>query len=155
MTEVKMDIRKILLATDFSDVCDNAMAMAAILRDKVGAPIEIVHVFDPSAFEMPAPYYFMAGANQWLDNHLTDLRKRGHAALDKLSDQLGGCRAFFEEGKPGRTIVKTAERNHCDLIVLGTHGHRGWNRLTLGSVAEYVVRHAHCAVLTVKPKESS
>jgi nucleotide-binding universal stress UspA family protein len=155
MTDVSMNLKKILFATDFSDLSNDAMAMAVILRDKIGCSIEIVHVFDQSSFEMPAPYYFMAGANHWLDEHLSELRKRGQTALEKLSEQLGGCRAYFEEGKPGKNIVAAAERNHCDLIVLGTHGHRGWNRLTLGSVAEYVVRHAHCAVMTVKPKNAS
>jgi hypothetical protein len=39
------------------------------------------------------------------------------------------------------------------MLVLGTHGYTGWNHLTLGSIAEYVVRHASCPVLTVKPRQ--
>ena len=46
-------------------------------------------------------------------------------------------------------ITETAERGGYDLIVVGSHGHRGFRRLLLGSVAESTVRHAHCSVLVV------
>ena len=51
---------------------------------------------------------------------------------------------------PARGIEQTAILQHCDLIVMGTHGHRGLSRLLLGSVAETVVRRATCPVLTIK-----
>jgi len=60
---------------------------------------------------------------------------------------------IFAEGDPGHEIVRIAEELNADLIVLGTHGYTGWKRFTLGSVAELVVRHAPCAVLTIRPKE--
>ena len=41
----------------------------------------------------------------------------------------------------------------ADLLVVGTHGYTGWNRLAMGSVSEYIVRHSPCAVLTIKPTE--
>jgi nucleotide-binding universal stress UspA family protein len=56
-------------------------------------------------------------------------------------------------GTPAEVIVKESERFRLDArgaIVMGTHGRRGLNRLALGSVAEYVVRHAACPVFTVK-----
>jgi len=60
---------------------------------------------------------------------------------------------IFAEGQAGREIVRVAEEHHASMLILGTHGYTGWNRLTLGSIAEYVVRHAPCPVLTVKPRE--
>ncbi len=54
---------------------------------------------------------------------------------------------------PGHEIIRIAEELNADLIVLGTHGYTGWKRLTLGSVAEFVVRHAPCPVFTVKQRE--
>jgi nucleotide-binding universal stress UspA family protein len=54
------------------------------------------------------------------------------------------------EGEPARTIVDLAREAGADLIVLGSHGRTGLDRLLMGSVAEHVVRKAGCPVLTVK-----
>ena len=54
------------------------------------------------------------------------------------------------EGDPARTIVDTARQVAPVIIVIGNHGRTGLSRLLMGSVAEYVVRHAPCPVLTVK-----
>ena len=53
-------------------------------------------------------------------------------------------------GDPAQAISETAEKEGCDLIVMGTHGRTGLTRLLMGSVAEAVVRKAKCPVLTVK-----
>jgi nucleotide-binding universal stress UspA family protein len=57
-------------------------------------------------------------------------------------------------GTPGAAIVTAARDSNADLIVMGTHGRTGISRLLLGSVAEYVLRHAQCPVLTIKPGTS-
>jgi nucleotide-binding universal stress UspA family protein len=54
-------------------------------------------------------------------------------------------------GSPGPAIVETAKAVQADLIVMGTHGRSGLMRVLMGSVAEYVLRHALCPVLTIKP----
>ncbi|OAI53569.1 hypothetical protein AYO44_04030 [Planctomycetaceae bacterium SCGC AG-212-F19] len=56
----------------------------------------------------------------------------------------------LEEGVPAHVIARVAEETNCDLIVMGTHGRSGLSRLLMGSVAEQVVRHAPCPVLTIK-----
>lgn len=148
------EIRKIIFATDFSDVSQDALETAQTLQKATGAELEVIHVFDPTAFEMPAPYHFMPGVENWLDEHFRGMRERGQKALAELCPKLGNCPGVFIEGRPGVKIVEHADNNGADLLILGTHGHKGWNRLVLGSVAEYVVRHAKCPVLTVKPMES-
>lgn len=148
------DIRKILFATDFSAISAKAQEYALFLRNKLNAELEIVHVFDPDTFNMPTPYYFMPGVETWLDDHITTMKKKGREALDELSAEMGDCPATFAEGKTGTTLCEFAKEHDFDMIVMGTHGHTGFNRLILGSVAEYVVRHAPCSVLTIKPKES-
>lgn len=55
-------------------------------------------------------------------------------------------------GNPFEQILDAAENQRIDLIVLATHGRTGVKRLLIGNVAEKVVRHAHCPVLTVKPR---
>jgi nucleotide-binding universal stress UspA family protein len=56
----------------------------------------------------------------------------------------------LEEGDPATQIVRVAQETGCDLIVLGTHGRTGLDRLLMGGVAEQVVRLASCPVLTLK-----
>ncbi|MCB1050655.1 MAG: universal stress protein [Acidobacteria bacterium] len=146
-----MLIQKILLATDFSECSKRAIDAAKDLMTRMNTQLEIVHVFDPSGMYMPAPYYFMAGIDRWIEDHIKACRERGMHSLETLANELGGnVRTHFIEGKPGHEIVEFAKNQNVDMIVLGTHGYTGLNRLVLGSVAEYVVRHADCMVLTVK-----
>ncbi len=56
----------------------------------------------------------------------------------------------FVDGEPATETVRAAEETGCNLIVLGTHGRTGLSRLVLGSVAEQVLRRAHCVVVTVR-----
>jgi nucleotide-binding universal stress UspA family protein len=144
------DTKKILFATDFSETSANAREMAVSMRDKYDAELHIIHVFDPAAFEMPAPYFFMPGADTWLRDRLEGMRTRGNRALNELTAAVGNCETHFIEGRPGRTIVEFAADNDIDMIIMGTHGHRGLDRMLLGSVAEYVIRHTDAAVLTLK-----
>jgi len=74
----------------------------------------------------------------------TLLRDEGETALDAATDLATADRieTALVEGPPSREIVAYATENDCDLIVMGTHGRGGLNRLLLGSVAERVVRSA-------------
>ena len=84
---------------------------------------------------------------------LEEAIQRGKNTLQKLAESFDlKVETIFAEGDPGHEIVRVAEERSADLIVLGTHGYKGWNRFTIGSVAELVVRHAPCAVLTIRPK---
>lgn len=147
-------IKKLMFCTDFSDTSQAAKELALWLRDTVDCELHVAHVYDPRALEMPAPYYFMANAGEWLDKRLTDLRDNGKKALDDLADDMKPCEAHFIEGRPGMALCDFANQHDIDMIVIGTHGHSGWDRFIMGSVAEYVVRHATCPVLTVKPKQA-
>ena len=81
------------------------------------------------------------------------LRREGEEALAAVGS-VAGDRVPVEtavfEGSPSRKIVRYAEREGCDLIVMGTHGRGGIDRLLLGSVAERVVRSSEVPVLTVR-----
>jgi nucleotide-binding universal stress UspA family protein len=75
-------------------------------------------------------------------------RKKGLFAPDRKAPLLR-----VADGRPADEIIRAVEREGTDLIVMGTHGRRGFKRLMLGSVAEEVVRRATCPVLTVKPAQ--
>jgi nucleotide-binding universal stress UspA family protein len=68
----------------------------------------------------------------------------------KRRDITVGIETILEDGHPDKQIVQTAKDEGCSLIVMGTHGRTGLSRLLMGSVAEHVLRHATCPVLTVR-----
>ncbi|TFH12892.1 MAG: universal stress protein [Nitrosomonadales bacterium] len=59
---------------------------------------------------------------------------------------------IYTEGNPDHEIIRIVEKRNADLIVLGTHGHTGWNRFTIGAVVAFVVKHVYCDVFTVRPR---
>jgi nucleotide-binding universal stress UspA family protein len=76
------------------------------------------------------------------------------ALVDKYAQQLRAegykVDSAIESGDIRETIIDSAARWRADLIILGSHGHKGMQRLLLGSVTESVVRHADCSVLVVR-----
>lgn len=142
--------KTIVFATDFSATSNEAMKRACELRDKLGAELEVVHVYDPDAFEMPLPYGMMPGAADWIEDHFARMEERGRQALNDVLPDIGDCNGHYLRGRPGPEIIKFAADNEADMIVMGTHGYKGFQRLLMGSVAEYVLRHAECPVLTIK-----
>jgi len=139
---VQASIKKIILATDFSDTSKEASSHALLLAHTYQAELKVLHAFDLNARNAPSSYHFIEEA-----------RQRGKDTLKELAESFDlDVETIFTEGDPGHEIVRVAEELNADLIVLGTHGYSGWKRFTIGSVAELVVRHAPCAVLTIRPK---
>ena len=147
---METSIRKIILATDFSDISKDASSHALLLARTNKAELKALHVFDTSAWSIPAHDYLAADA---IIESLEKAIQRGKDSLKKLSESFDQkVETIFKEGDPVHEIIRVAEEENADLIVLGTHGHKGWKRFTMGSVAELVVRNSPCAVLTVRPK---
>jgi nucleotide-binding universal stress UspA family protein len=135
-------IRTILHPTDFSDRSAPAFALACSLARDHGARVIILHVIPPpgSHAEVIArqePNSYRAEASDRL------YRVRAPDGTVDLDHRLS-------DGDPGAEILRVAEDEGCDLIVMGTHGRTGLPRLLTGSVAEEVVRRAPCPMLTVK-----
>ncbi len=150
---MRSSIKKIILATDFSDTSREAGYHALQLAQTYQAELEALHVFDTSVWNIPAQYYLTTGFEGFVDS-IEETRKRGKDALKELTESFDlDVKSIFTEGDPGHEIIRVAEELNADLIVLGTHGYTGWKRFTLGSVAEFVVRHAPCPVFTVKQRE--
>jgi len=152
---MQASIKRIILATDFSDTSKEANYYALLLAHAFKAELKALHVFDTSAWNVPFHDYSSLeelGINRVVEG-FEETRQRGKNALKELAESFDlEVETIFTEGKPGHEIVRVAEELNADLIVLGTHGHRGWKRFTLGSVAEFVGRHAPCAVFTIRPK---
>jgi nucleotide-binding universal stress UspA family protein len=143
---------KIILATDFSEASQDAIIYARLLSELPTTELKILHVFEPSGWMVPSPYYYTPGFKEWVDASIENVRQKGKNALQTLMQSFGSpTQIIFTEGDPGKEIVRVAIEQNADLLILGTHGYTGWNHLTLGSIAEYVVRRSPCPVLTVRP----
>lgn len=143
-------IRKIILATDFSEASRDASYHALLLAQTYSADLKALHVFNPRSIGT----VYKKAKKEEQEEDLEKTRQRGKDMLNKLADSFHvKADTIFAEGHPGPEIIRIATELEADLLVVGTHGYTGWNRLALGSVAEYVVRHSPCAVLTIKPTD--
>ncbi|MGD8606224.1 MAG: universal stress protein [Myxococcales bacterium] len=147
--------RTILVATDFSEISDEALRTAALYAKSFHARVLVAHVFDPTPNIPPVV---------WSRPDLLERSIRVEIE-DAIRETLSGKTSEFLKGvpevelsviqhpSPGRALVELAEDEHVDLMILGSHGRSGLSRAFLGSVAERVVRHAHCPVLVVRGRE--
>jgi len=144
--------KNILLATDFSPHAGLAGRRAREIADKYQARLRLIHVFDDIA--LYDDLYEPLIEERFLLQQT--LQEAAQEQLSRLAEQLG----ITEEkdvqlllGPPKATILDFAREQNIDLIVLGSHGRRGIERL-LGSVAAGVVNSAPCDVLTVRLEEN-
>lgn len=144
-----MTTHKILCALDFSPGSQPALRMASRLAHEHRAELVLMHVWyvpQTGLGDFPFPRgiaeRIVGQATQSLDAAVQEARAAG---VTTVTSQL-------IQGVPGWTIVDTATRDPAiDLVVVGTHGRTGLARALIGSVAEYVVRHAPCAVVVARP----
>ena len=127
--------------------------MAAIdLAKGNRARLTILHAYVPSVPLMPEQYI---EASTW-DRVDTETRRWAERQVEKLNEKARkrGVRAsaMMVTGDPAQQIVRTALSTRADLIVVRTHGPRGFSKFFLGSVAEHVIATAPCPVMTVRGK---
>ena len=144
--------RRILYASDFSSASRPAFAKAVDLAKANRAELTIAHVLTPS---LPVIADGYMSAQAYRDMELA-ARRWGQKQLDALVTKAKRAgvraRALLLEGVAADRIVRAARSRHADMIVIGTHGRTGFARLMVGSVANRVVSHARCPVLTVRGK---
>lgn len=136
-------VKSILCPVDLSDNSQAAIQMASSLARQFDARLYFLFVAPP-----PLPQENMLGSD-----YATTLMADEKQQLGELQPAVADVpfEHVFACGNPGPEIVRHAADH--DLLVMSTHGHTGLTRLLMGSVAEYVVRHASCPVLTVKVPE--
>jgi len=139
-----MFARKILFPTDFSPASEEALRWATSLCRDTGATMLIVHVEEPPLAYGGGELYY------GLEDEMSRDELRKSLADVAPIDVTVPFEHMLLLGDPAQAIAEIAEREQCDLIVLGTHGRTGLTRLLMGSVAEAVVRRAKCPVLTIK-----
>ncbi len=147
-----MNIRSILLPTDFSECASHALPAAASLARMYGARLICLHVVEPivptvgwTPVAEPLP---VADISERLESSAT-------RELPKIA-QCAECDGLQVEdviahGDAASEIVRVSKERAVDLIVISSHGRTGFGRMLFGSTAESVVRYAPCPVLVVKP----
>ena len=140
-------IGRILCPTDFSECSVAAVAYAAGLATTYGATLKLLHVATP--FPVVAPYSNLPGNTRVYDVHRDQAAEGLAAEAARLRGEGVSVDTELREGHVVREILAAADAFAADLLVLGTHGRGGFERLVLGSVTEKVLRQAACAVLTV------
>lgn len=139
--------KHILLAVDFFDNSDSVIQRALNLRDCYGAKLSVIHVID-SLPVVDAGYGLEIPFNLDLTTELIDAAKKKLIALTRQYGIPEDC-LWLETGSPKLEIIRVAEENQVDLIVVGSHGRHGL-ALLLGSTANSVLHHASCDVLAVR-----
>ncbi len=153
-----MAFRHILIPTDFSDVSQRALSVGLDLAVRYEADVTLVHVtsqVDRATWGDPD---VMLSMNSVIDGELKVLNAEAKEQLDRISGGASASvppermRSMVVSGKPATRVLEVAAEVGCDLIVMGSHGRHRMPDIVLGSTAERVVRHAPCAVLTIKPE---
>jgi universal stress protein A len=139
---------RIVVATDFSELSNAAVELAVAIAAKVDATLDLIHVAVDVAIALPPP---MDVVSVPIDPVavVADASARLSAEQDRLRARGVKVESSVLVGRSDAEIVAYADETHADLIVIATHGRSGIGHALLGSVAEKVVQHAHCPVLTV------
>jgi nucleotide-binding universal stress UspA family protein len=157
---------RILVAVDADDLVDAVINEAGDLAKALGSQIAFVHIVDPAAALAPLavadnaggmalPTMAGLGGAALTEQVIEEQREEGESFIDKLPALLPeGIKSevLLREGAPSEGIIDAAREWDADLIIAGTHGRGGLQRLFVGSTAESVLRSAPCPVLVIRGK---
>ena len=175
MTLPKVEVKKILYATDLSENARYAFAYAVSLADLYSAAITVIHVLPEVSELLDQSVIGYISAERWEEIKSQQMneakealigKKREHLAIkvalhqfsEDVKQQQKGAgfttdEIIVERGNPVEEIIKTAEEHNCDLIVMGTHGQGTLADVMLGSTARRVIRRSKIPVLVVRLPE--
>ena len=142
-----VNIKRILLTTDFSDNSYCATEYACTFAEQFDCELHVLNIVADMPVGRAAPF---------VASHMEAERVAARESIQKVigSDWEQGRTVIREvrQGIPNDEIIRYAKENAIDLIVMATHGRTGLGHVLIGSVAERVIRKATCPVLTVHPK---
>ena len=151
-----INIKKILLPIDFSKASTVLLPSALAFAEKYGARLFILFVA-----EDPFTYSGIPANTDLLpDQYFEDMVPRAQRKMATfVKDNMGKSSLDIEEvvlsGHPAEEIISYAKQKKMDLLIIGSHGFKGFEKFVFGSVAEKVIKMAPCPVLTINTHERS
>lgn len=152
-----LPIKKILVPTDFSDSAHHALRYALTFAVELKAEILLLHVVETLAVGYASDLFPVPMAEVF-----QEMSGYARAEVAKLAEEVrakgAAARELVVQGKPSAEIVRVAQEEAVDLLVLGTHGKGMLDQALFGSTTERVIRKAPCPVLScrliVKPAQA-
>ncbi|MEW6518527.1 MAG: universal stress protein [Thermodesulfobacteriota bacterium] len=145
-----MQVKKILVPVDFSENSNRIIQYGAYVAGKFGAEMEAIFVAqtfqDYSEFFEPHMPVI-----QFEEDLIASARERMKTFLAEALEPDVVCKGVVMAGDIAETIIDYAGEQQVDLVVMGTHGYKGLEKVLFGSVAEKVVKKSPCPVLTINP----
>jgi nucleotide-binding universal stress UspA family protein len=146
--------QKILCPVDFSDSSDRALDYALAMGKRYGSRVSVMHVL-PTVLAGPDLYpYLTEPVLASGEARERAYRRLGDFVHRALADDIG-AEVILEDGDVVEEVLNKAKRLDADLVIMGTHGRRGFRRLLLGSVTERVLRQSEAPVLSISPSAPS
>lgn len=142
-------IERVLCPVDFSEASRHAIDHATVIARWYKASITALHVYTPMFMPVPG---LPPPEDRVPEAELTRMHAETAACFERASADGVGVNVLIDIGQPARCILSRSVALGADLIVMGTHGASGFERLLLGSVTEKVLRRAPCPVLSVPPQ---
>ena len=144
------EIRKILVPVDFQRYTDELAEFAVATANKLAAKVVFFHVVEVLMFYSDfIPTYMPINDEETFDH----AKSKMDALVEKSKKIWMNCSGQVDKGDVVDTIVDHVRKEEIDLIIIGTHGAKGLEKILLGSVAERVVKRAPCSALLFKPKK--
>lgn len=144
------EIKKIIVPVDFLQYTNQISEYALYVAQKLGAAIFFAHVVEEA-------HVYGDFADPSLDRYERRVAENAEARMnrlvDKFKDSSPGCEGKVYRGDVTDSIITCTKEQGGDLIVIGTHGRKGLEKMWLGSVAERVVKKAPCPTLTFNPSK--
>lgn len=149
-TKAPVTLKRILVPVDFSGPSIKAVPYALAFAKQFKAQLVLVHIVEqvvyPGDWMIPP---FPTG------DFASESREQLMAKLRSIcADTAGKVTPIVRFGRAWQEIIVVAREQKCDMIIMATHGYTGLRHVLLGSVAEKIVRHAPCPVLTVRPDDA-
>ncbi len=141
-------IEKIVVPVDFTKSTNKLVEYAFYMAESLQAAIHFIHVVAdyPGDAMIGAPF-----AQEYQDKVFAASKEKMNLLVDNSKKVCPGNDGEVVYGDPVDQIVEFAEKKRADLLIISTHGAKGLEKILLGSVAEHVLKKAHCPVLIMNP----
>ncbi len=155
-------MKKILIAIDYNPTATGIAESGYSLAKSMNAEVILLHVVADYTYYSSLDYSPVLGFDSFSNlgaiqtNTVLELQNAAKDYLEKIKTHLGdhSIQTLVKEGDTGDAILDAANESNADIIVMGTHGRRGLDKILMGSVAEKVLRHSKVPMFIIPSKEN-